>query len=296
VRTTRILITGANGQLGQALLGLPGLSGGIEWIATDYNELDITSAADVKAFAGREGPDFILNCAAYTAVDLAEKEPKKAFLINAEGPRILAIAARDTGIPLIHISTDYVFSGNSWTPYKETDATDPKSAYGKSKLAGEQAILEIGGRSVIIRTSWLYSEFGKNFFLTMLRLGKEKETIGVVCDQIGGPTYAGDLAGAMMTMVNAFHANQDWLTKPEIVHYCNAGVASWYDLSVAIMEIAGLPCKVKPISTSDYPLPAPRPAYSLMDTSRYRGLSGKDVPHWRESLADCYEKYLKNNS
>ena len=180
---------------------LPDLSAKVEWIPTDYLELDITDYRAVDLFFSKASPDFIVNCAAYTAVDLAEKEYAKALLINAGGPENLAIAAKSASIPFIHISTDYVFSGESRKPYTETDEPDPRSAYGKTKLAGEQALYKIGGKVIILRTSWLFSEYGKNFFLTMLKLGHDRESIGVVADQTGSPTYAGDLAAGLMKVV-----------------------------------------------------------------------------------------------
>lgn len=293
MKKQRILLTGANGQLGQALIHLPGLDGQVHWILTDYKELDITDRGAVDAFISKESPDFIINCAAYTAVDLAEKEFDKAMSINADGPENLALSAKSAGIPLIHISTDYVFSGHSWKPYCETDEPDPQGAYGKTKLAGEQALLRTGGMMIIVRTSWLYSEFGKNFFLTMLRLGAERETIGVVADQIGCPTYAGDLAAGLMKIID-YHARQPgWISNPEIFHFCNSGVASWFDLSRAVMETAGLPCDVKPLSSEQYPLPAPRPAYSIMDTGKFRKFFWPDIPYWRTSVNCCFENLQK---
>lgn len=297
MRNPKILLTGANGQLGQALMNLPGSADQIEWIPTDYQELDITNRQDVNEFINRSAPGFIINCAAYTAVDLAEKEFGKAMEINADGPENLAIAAKSAGIPLIHISTDYVFSGQNWKPYIETDEPDPQSAYGKTKLAGERVLISTGGMIIIVRTSWLYSEYGKNFFLTMLRLGKEKESIGVVYDQVGGPTYAGDLATGLMKIVDYHFQHPGWLNSPGIFHFCNSGVASWYDLSLAIMETAGSGCRVTPLTTDQYPLPAPRPAYSIMDTRKFRNLFWSDIPYWRESVNCCFEKYqLKNQS
>ncbi len=287
----KILLTGANGQLGQALQHLPGLSNKIEWIPTDYQELDITNHQNVDDFVKSLSPDFIINCAAYTAVDLAEKEYGKALDINAVGPENLALAAKSADIPLIHISTDYVFTGQNWKPYLETDSPDPQSAYGKTKLAGEQALLKVGGKSIIIRTSWLYSEYGKNFFLTMLRLGKEKDSIGVVGDQIGSPTYAGDLATGLVKVVEYCQEHPGWIDQPEIFHFCNTGTASWYDLSMAIMEIADLPCEVKPLTTDQYPLPAPRPAYSILNTQKFRNLFWPGIPYWRTSVKCCYEKH-----
>lgn len=291
MKNSKILLTGANGQLGQSLVGLPGYSEIVEWIPTDYPELDITDIASIDSFICRYSPDFIINCAAYTAVDLAEKEYEKALMINAKGVENLAVAAKSAGIPMIHISTDYVFSGKSWKPYSEMDEPDPQGAYGKTKLAGEQAIMRIGGKAIIVRTSWLYSEFGKNFFLTMLRLGHDKTSIGVVADQIGSPTYAGDLATGLMKIVEYNNQHPGWIREPEIYHFCNTGTASWFDLSAAIMEISGLPCKVNPLSTDEYPLPAPRPPYSSLDTKKFRNCFWPEIPYWRTSLNNCFEKY-----
>ncbi|MFA5815916.1 MAG: dTDP-4-dehydrorhamnose reductase [Bacteroidales bacterium] len=291
IKKLKILLTGANGQLGQALMHLPDFSEKALWIPTDYLELDITNYQAVDSFIGQVSPDFIINCAAFTAVDLAEKEYDKALMINANGPENLAIAAKSAGIPLIHISTDYVFAGQNRKPYVETDEPNPQSAYGKTKLAGEQALLKIGGKVIIVRTSWLYSEYGKNFFLTMLRLGKDKASIGVVSDQIGSPTYAGDLAIGLMKIVEYDYRHPGWINQPEIYHFCNTGIASWYDLSMAIMEISGLPCHVHPLSTEQYPLPAPRPAYSILDTKKFRSIFWSEIPYWRTSVKCCFEKY-----
>lgn len=288
---TKILLTGANGQLGQALIHLPDLSEKVQWIATDYRELDITDRQAVDSFVAVSAPDFIINCAAYTAVDLAEREYGKALLINANGPENLAIAAKSADIPLIHISTDYVFSGQNWKPYVETDLPDPQSAYGKTKFAGEQALLTTGGKVIIIRTSWLYSEYGKNFFLTMLRLGKDRDSIGVVSDQTGSPTYAGDLAKGLIKIIEYDHEHPGWIYHPEIFHFCNSGTASWFDLTQAIMETACLPCRVHPLSSQQYPSPAPRPAYSVLDTQKFRNVFWHDLPYWRTSVHWCFEKY-----
>ena len=291
MKKIKILLTGANGQLGQALMNLADFPEKVQWIPTDYLELDITDNQAVDSFVTRTSPDYIINCAAYTAVDLAEKEYDKALIINAAGPANLAVAAKSAGIPLIHISTDYVFSGHGWKPYAETDEPDPQGAYGKTKLAGEEAILKIGGQVIIVRTSWLYSEYGKNFFLTMLRLGHERSAIGVVADQIGSPTYAGDLALGLMKIVEYSIQHPGRIIRPEIYHFCNTGTASWYDLSKAIMETAGLSCVINPLSTDQYPLPAPRPAYSILNTSKFRNIFWPDIPYWRTSVNSCFENY-----
>jgi dTDP-4-dehydrorhamnose reductase len=295
VKKLKILITGANGQLGQSLLHLAGYSDQTEWIPTDYQELDITDRHEVMRYTKLHQPDFIINCAAYTAVDQAEQEYEKALKINSDGPENLALAAKSVDIPLIHISTDYVFSGQGWQPYQETDSPNPLSAYGKSKLIGEQAIQKVGGKVVIVRTSWLYSEFGKNFFLTMLRLGKEKESIGVVADQIGSPTYAGDLAMGIIKIIEYHNAHPTWISQPEVFHFSNTGVASWYDLSIAIMEIAGLSCKVNPLRTEQYPLPAPRPAYSILNTKKFKDFFWLEIPYWRTSVNCCYKNHMDQN-
>ncbi len=295
MKKLKILITGANGQLGQSLLHLHGHSDQIEWIPTDYQELDITNRQAVMKHAELLLPDFIINCAAYTAVDQAELEYEKAIKINSDGPENLALAAKQLDIPLIHISTDYVFSGQGWQPYLETDTPNPLSAYGKSKLIGEQALQKVGGKVIILRTSWLYSEFGKNFFLTMLRLGKDKESIGVVADQIGSPTYAGDLAAGIIKVIDYHITNPNWISQPEIFHFSNTGVASWYDLSIAIMEIAELPCQVLPLRTEQYPLPAPRPAYSILNTKKFKDFFGLEIPYWRTSVNCCYKNHMDLN-
>lgn len=293
---TTILITGANGQLGQALQVCKELEGQINWLATDYSELDITSRSAVDQFVSEHQPDYIINCAAYTAVDQAEKEFDRALAINSDGPANLAAAANSAGIPLIHISTDYVFNGRAVKPYTETDIPAPESAYGRSKLAGEQALLAAGGKMIIIRTSWLYSEYGKNFLLTMLRLGKEKESIGVVYDQVGSPTYAGDLATGILKVVSHDLAHPGWIEHPEIFHFSNTGVASWYDMALYIIESSGSLCKVKPILTAEYPLPAPRPAYSILDTRKFRDFFWKEIPYWRSSVTWCLLNYRESQA
>lgn len=291
----RILLTGANGQLGRSLLNLALPLDRFHWLATDYPDLDITDQQSVDDYIINHSPDYIINCAAYTAVDLAEKEYEKAMDINANGPRNLALAAKSAGIPMIHLSTDYVFSGRNRQPYLETDTPDPQSVYGKTKLAGEQALIRIGGKVIIVRTSWLYSEYGNNFFLTMLRLGREQQAISIVADQIGSPTYAGDLAAGLMKVIEYDIDHPGWISHPEIYHFCNSGVASWYDLSTAIMEVSGIACKVHPIRTDQYPLPAPRPAYSILDTKKFRNIFWAEIPYWRTSVNWCFEKYEELN-
>jgi dTDP-4-dehydrorhamnose reductase len=285
----RILITGANGQLGQSLMTLPVSDQEIVWIATDFPELDITDKHAVTERIRIEHPDVVVNCAAFTAVDLAEKEQEKAMQINAGGPGILARESKAAGIPFIHISTDYVFTGQGCLPYQEDDPTGPQSFYGKTKLAGEEEIIATGS-GIILRTSWLYSEFGKNFLLTMLRLGREKEQIGVVCDQVGSPTYAGDLARAILA-VGLKVCSEIYKPVPtRVYHFCNLGVASWFDFASVIMLKAGLPCRVNPLRTEEYPLPAARPAYSVLDTRKFRDEFSFQIPYWQISLDTCLKK------
>lgn len=284
---TRVLITGANGQLGHALIKTAEKYPDFKLICTDLPEFDITDAGITHNFIATHKPDYIVNCAAYTAVDQAENELDKAMLINGKGPEILATAAKRLDIPLIHLSTDFVFAGKQSYPYKEKDTPGPLSAYGKTKLAGEEAVIRSGGRSVIIRTSWLYSEYGQNFVRTMLRLGREKPSINVVIDQVGSPTYAGDLAGGLFSVLEHFMGDPGWLVKPEIFHFSNKGVASWFDLAVEIMHLAKLPCEVKPTLSENYLQKAKRPEYSVLDSSRFEEKFTVEIPPWRESLAYC---------
>jgi dTDP-4-dehydrorhamnose reductase len=295
VNGNRILITGANGQLGRALLKHPGVAGRWEWIPTDYAELDITSGEAVNEFLEKHQPGAIINCAAYTAVDRAEAEYEKALAVNASGPGNLAIGARRHSIPLIHISTDYVFSGENARPYRESDPPDPRSAYGRSKLEGENAIRSTGGRAIIIRTSWLYSETGKNFFLKMLQLGAIQEEIGVVCDQTGSPTYAGDLASGIIRILEFEAAHPGWPDEPLLFHFSNTGTASWFDFAMQVAETAGLSSRIIPIRSDEYPLPAPRPAFSVMDNRLFRDFFHYDIPYWRSSVECCFEKYQMIN-
>lgn len=268
------LVTGANGQLGNELKLLLGERA----VFTDYEDLDITSEEAVKEFV--KGKDFaaIINCAAYTAVDKAEGDEERAFQINAVGPANLAA----TGIPLIQISTDYVFDGAGCRPYVEDDETRPCSAYGRTKLAGEKLVLEKASTAVIIRTAWLYSSFGGNFVKTMRRLGAEKSSLNVVFDQIGTPTYARDLAGAIVHILPQIKPGMK-----EVYHFSNEGVCSWYDFALKIMEKSGLNCEVKPIESKDYPTPAKRPHYSVLNKAKIKADFGLEINHWEKSLADC---------
>ncbi len=274
------LITGAYGQLGHSLKNILGQEG----LYVDRDCLDICNLEHVDSFVGKHRPKLIINCAAYTAVDQAESDEANAFLVNATGPENLARVAGKCGIPLIHVSTDYVFDGMSCRPYREDDETNPQSAYGRTKLAGEVAVLKYAETAAIVRTAWLYSTVGNNFVKTMQRLGRERSSLGVVSDQIGTPTYAPDLAQALLALAGRMTPGSR-----ELYHFTNEGVASWYDFAVAIMELSGIDCQVTPIRTEDYPTPAKRPAYSVLDKSKMKSLTGLAIPYWRKSLAACVD-------
>ena len=252
-----LLISGSNGQLGNELRLLLGDSA----VYVDRDELDITNEAAVKAFFADQNFDFVINCAAYTAVDKAEEDVEAADRINRLGPALLA----KYGKRVIQVSTDYVFDGTAHLPYKEEDAVKPMSVYGSTKLAGEEAVLAEAETAVVIRTSWLYSSLGANFVKTMRRLGAERDSLGVIFDQIGTPTYAADLAAAIVAMLPQIKPGMK-----EVYHYSNEGVASWYDFAVAIMAESGLSCSVRPLETSEYPTKATRPAYSVLNKAKLR--------------------------
>jgi dTDP-4-dehydrorhamnose reductase len=285
----KILITGSNGQLGNEIKELAPHYSHYEFLYTDVNELDITNEADVTRYFEFHNPDVIINCAAYTAVDKAESDEMTAFLVNATASKILARAAADSGAFMVHISTDYVYDGRNFRPYVETDKLVPVSVYGKSKLAGEEAVKEAGGKAIIIRTSWLYSAFGNNFVKTMIKYGKERDSINVVFDQAGTPTYAHDLAKVILDILPVAMTAEDI----EVYHYSNEGVASWFDFAKAIHQFADIKCKLSPIPTSDYPLPAERPFYSVLDKTKIKRKFGIEIPYWRDSLKDCIERLLK---
>lgn len=283
-----ILITGCNGQLGnemQLQSKLPE-NAAYTYFFTDVEELDITDEVAVNAFVDQHSIDCIVNCAAYTNVDKAESNEDLSHLLNSVAPGYLAKAmARRHGF-VIQISTDYVFDGTGHVPYLESDAVCPCSVYGSTKLDGEKAVLEACSNAVIIRTAWLYSRFGGNFVKTMIRLGKEREALNVVFDQIGTPTYARDLAGAISAVIR--HG-----IVPGIYHFSNEGVTSWYDFTIAIHRLAGIDsCKVRPIHTSEYPTPAMRPHYSVLDKTKIKETYGIEINHWEDSLAQCVNELL----
>lgn len=273
-----VLVTGGNGQLGQAL----------QFVAPDFpdvtfhfaasSEADITDTSSLSSAFERIKPDICVNAAAYTAVDKAESEPEQATLINVVGARNLAETCLRYDVTLIHISTDFVFDGQKRTPYQESDATNPTGVYGQTKRDGEQAIVQVGGKYFIIRTSWLYSQFGANFMKTMLRLAGERDTISVVNDQVGTPTHAVDLARAIVAIIRSGNTHYG------IYHYSNEGVASWYDFARKIFEVNDIRINVKPIATTEFPTPAKRPAYSVLDKSKIKDVFQIEVPDWETSL------------
>jgi dTDP-4-dehydrorhamnose reductase len=278
----KILVTGANGQLGRELQALAASYPAFDFFFAGRDQLAVDDPQQIAGVFSDYQPAWIINCAAYTAVDKAETEKEAAFRINGDGPGYLAAACRDAGARLIHISTDYVFPGDSDIPLKETDATGPINVYGASKLAGEQqALAQHPEGTVIIRTSWVYSQYGNNFVKTMIRLMTERPAINVVEDQIGAPTYAADLAAAILHILAA------GLFLPGIYHYSNEGRISWYQFALAIREDIGSACTVNPIPTSGFPTPAKRPHYSLLDKSLIRNTFHVIIPDWRPSLRAC---------
>ena len=284
-----ILITGANGQLGNEMRVLSAGHPEHTCFFTDVQELDICDAQGVKAFVRDHHIDVIVNCAAYTAVDKAEDNADLCDRLNHLAPGNLSEAAQAVGAALVQISTDYVFDGTAHTPYTEDAPTCPTSVYGRTKLAGEQLALAQCSRTMIIRTAWLYSTFGNNFVKTMLRLGRERDRLGVVFDQIGTPTYAADLAAAIFTAIGQG-------IRPGIYHFSNEGVCSWYDFTLAIHRLAGIrTCRVSPLHTDEYPAKAPRPHYSVLDKTKIKHTLGITIPHWEESLENCLKKLKVEN-
>jgi len=276
-----ILISGCNGQLGNEMRVLSAQHPRHNYFFTDVAELDITDRQAVSSFVTENAIDLIVNCAAYTNVDKAEEDEATALKINADALAVLG----SQGIRVIHISTDYVFSGDEHVPCREADPVAPRTAYGRTKLEGEKRLLAVCPEAVILRTAWLYSSFGNNFVKTMIRLGQEKESLGVVFDQIGTPTYAADLAQAIFTVIES----PVW--RPGIYHFTNEGVCSWYDFTLAIHELAGITnCRVRPILSEEYQYRTPRPHYSVLDKSKFKKTFGAEIPHWMDGLKRCMEK------
>lgn len=276
-----VLVTGANGQLGNEMRLLAAENPQFIYYFTDVEELDICEEQAVKEYISAHAIDAVVNCAAYTAVDKAEGEEVLSRTLNADAPGYLARAIQSRGGVMIQISTDYVFDGTQYKPYTEADTTCPASVYGATKLEGEQLVLDACEKSVVIRTAWLYSIYGNNFVKTMIRLGKEREKLGVVFDQVGTPTYAADLARAVYAVLNKGAVRG-------IYHFSNEGVCSWYDFTKAIHRISGITtCEVSPLHTADYPTPAQRPHYSVLDKTKVKQTFGIAIPHWEESLREC---------
>ena len=286
MQSKRILVTGANGQLGSEMRKLGSVSPN-EYIFTDVQELDITNKQAVMSFVEQNGVNIIVNCAAYTNVDRAEDDEATAELINATAVGNLAEAAKAVDGTLFHVSTDYVFGADGNTPRSEDMPTNPLGVYGRTKLSGEQAIAEVGAKAIIIRTAWLYSEFGNNFLKTMLRLTAEKESLNVVFDQVGTPTYAGDLALVIFSIIegNLYAGNEG------VYHFSNEGVCSWYDFANEIAIAAGnINCNIQPCHSSEFPSKVTRPPYSVLDKTKIKQTFGVDIPHWRDSMLYCLER------
>jgi len=283
----KILVTGANGQLGKSLFDLHTATPW-EWVFTSRNQLDLSTPESIKKTIARENPDVIVNTAAYTAVDKAEKEETLAFKINRDSLAILADAISGTPKKIIHISTDYVFDGRGKIPYRENGKTSPKTIYGHSKSEGEAILIDkVPKQSFIIRTSWLFSEYGSNFVKTMLRLGNEKSEISVVNDQLGKPTYAGDLATGIIRIIEKNETDE---ASAGIYHFSNENSTTWYEFAKEIMKLSGLECKVIPIESYEFPTPAKRPAYSVLNTRKFAQNFNFTIRDWKLALKDCLNK------
>lgn len=274
----RILVTGSNGQLGNELKQLS--TNGHEFLFTDFIELDITQQIMIDSVCKEFAPHQIINCAAYTNVDRAETDSDAAFALNADGPELLALGAKKCGARLIHISTDYVFNGKNYKPYTESDIPEPAGVYARSKAAGEEKVMQANPQSLIIRTSWLYSAYGHNFVKTIRKAGASHGQLKVVSDQIGSPTWGHDLAVATLKLAEMGNESG-------IVHFSNNGVCSWYDFALAIVEFSGIHTHVYPTDTAGYPLPSPRPYYSVLNKNKYESITKSNIPHWRQSLKKC---------
>ena len=288
----RVLITGSNGQLGSEIKDLAANYKKLDFVFKDLPELDICNFKALQAFLIDHKINVVINCAAYTAVDKAEEDAEITERVNSTGVLNLVNALQTVNGKLIHISTDYVFNGNHFLPYKESDPVSPIGVYGETKRAGELSVINSDIDSIVIRTSWLYSSYGNNFVKTMLRFGNEKENLGVIFDQVGTPTYARDLAKTCLEIL-CENTSENISKKGNLYHYSNEGIASWYDFAIAIMELVNINCKVNPIQTKDYPTLAKRPHYSVLNKSKIKTDFKIEIPYWRDSLKDCIEK-IKN--
>jgi dTDP-4-dehydrorhamnose reductase len=293
--TKSVLITGAKGQLGLSLRAIAKQFPALQLTYVDIDEFDLCNAPSVERFFKEQTFDFIINCAAYTAVDKAESEPDLADQINHLAVKQLARIAKQKNSILIHISTDYVFNGQHFQPYIEDDQVDPQSVYGATKLKGEQAFQSESPKGIIIRTSWVYSEFGHNFVKSMLRLGQERESLQIIFDQVGTPTYASDLAKTILTIIQSDTLEQSQ-NNGQLYHYSNEGVCSWYDFAQHIFEISQVHCQVQPIESKDYPTAAQRPFYSLMNKAKIKSHFNLEIPYWKDSLALCIQNIQEKTS
>jgi len=282
----RILVTGSKGQLGNEIRVLAEDYPDFDFIYTDVDELDITDQFKVESFFVANKPQAIINCAAYTAVDKAETDEATSYLINSTAVENLSKSATKIEALMVQISTDYVFDGKSYLPYSETDETNPQSAYGRTKLAGENAVFKYASKGLVLRTSWLYSAFGNNFVKTMTKYGIEREELKVVYDQVGTPTYSRDLAKAILDIIPLAMQHSG----TELFHYSNEGVASWYDFAKIILDFSGINCNLIPIRTKDYSLPAPRPSYSVLSKSKIKDIYKIKIPYWSDSVKNCIQR------
>ncbi|MGE4500924.1 MAG: dTDP-4-dehydrorhamnose reductase [Hydrogenovibrio sp.] len=290
---TKVLVTGSNGQLGQSLQSIQSQFPDLSFVFLDRSQLDLSQLDAIQTVLSGYEFDVLINCAAYTAVDQAESENELADKINHQAVKELAKATKRQAAKIIHISTDYVFNGRAYKPYQETDKTDPQNVYGFTKWQGEQALLNHRPENaIVIRTSWVYSEFGHNFVKTMLRLGKERENLNVIFDQVGSPTYAKDLANAILQIVMHPTFQKPTITS-QIFHYANEGVCSWFDFAKAIFELSKYSCQVSPIETKDYPTPAVRPHYSVMNQTKIKRFYGLEIPYWRDALKNGLKELEK---
>ncbi|HLF46113.1 MAG TPA: dTDP-4-dehydrorhamnose reductase [Chitinophagaceae bacterium] len=285
----KILVTGANGQSGKELKDLSDSFPQFDFVYLSRADMPVHHFELVRNFFKTLKPAYCINCAGYTAVDRAEEEKDKAFQVNAEAVGVLAAICKEKGTKLVHISTDYIFDGHATIPYQEDSATKPQCVYGASKLEGEKQAMALNPEVIIIRTSWMYSSYGKNFVKTILQLLKGKNEISVVEDQVGSPTYAADLAETILQIIDSNEKNtRNWT--PGIYHYRNNGVMSWFDFANAIKEIRGSSCTIKPVTTAEYPMAAKRPAYSVLDTSKIQQVFNIRMKDWKTSLQTCINK------
>jgi len=287
-----VLVTGQNGQLGQSLKSLVPQYSQYQFTFTARDELDLSSSQSINSYFEKNKFDLIINCAAYTAVDKAEEQQELADAINHLAVKQLAEISQKNNSILIHISTDYVFDGANCRPYIENDPINPQNTYGLTKLKGEQAIQKTDCDAIIIRTSWVYSEYGNNFVKTMLRLGADRDQLNVIFDQIGSPTYATDLATSILTIADSLNNNQSGFQNEKLAlyHFSNEGICSWYDFAKAIFEHSNTQCEVFPIETKDYPTPAKRPQYSVLNKAKIKQKYQLNIPYWKDSLQICLNK------